>query len=97
MNHHLITERLNDVDDETLEVVLGALDHFVTSPMERSDVVDVQRMEGPHGRQDRWIAWLPRGWILTYRPHLNGPPPHAGRNIAVLDFRSVDDLANELM
>ena len=88
LNEHHIRAALAAVDQETWDVVTDALDAFIESPME-SGVVDVQQLEGQQGRLDRWVAWLPRGFVLTYRPYVNGPPPHAGKHVVVLDMRTL--------
>lgn len=50
---------------EVREDVADALDDILTSPMEPS-FTEVHRFK--LGSRERWVAWLPHGYILTYRP-----------------------------
>lgn len=92
LNHHHLTGALERITDPgTRELVIEALDALLLAPYE-PERLDVHKMHGmPPLAQERWIAWLPGGWYLTYRPYAPGPFPHANNNVVVLSMRHIDD------
>lgn len=84
-NEYRIVELLRQEDDEARGAVLDALDRILEDPFDPYGV-DVHKMRGKGAREDRRIAWLPRGFVLTYQPYLNGPPPLAGNHVSVVAF-----------
>lgn len=94
MNHHHIVDALQVASVDVRDDVLEALDDVLASPFEPT-AVEVHVFQAGAGGRERWVAWLPHGYVITYRPFLNGPPPLAGKHVAVHSFDRIDDLFAE--
>lgn len=92
LNHHHLTDALKRItQDDTRELVIDALEAVLESPFDPPSV-DVHQMHGrPPLSQERWIAWLPAGWYLVYRPYKQGPFPYPGPHVVVLAMRHLDE------
>ena len=71
------------------ERVIDALEAVLSSPLDPFDI-DVHLMHGrPPASEDRWVAWLPDGWYLVYRPYVDGPAPFVGNHVVVLGMKNI--------
>lgn len=89
-----MVDGLSDASDEVRADVADALDDILASPFEPT-ITEVHRMHA--SARERWLAWLPHGYVLTYRPHVDGPPPLLGNHVSVLDFRDFSAILGELL
>lgn len=89
-NDFRIVEALESEPQEVRDIVLDALDRILENPFEPENV-EVTMLRGPEARAERRIAWLPRGFILTYQPYFNGPPPLAGQHVSVVAMRKYNE------
>jgi hypothetical protein len=93
LNFHLVVEGLHVASVDAKDDVLDQLERIASSPFSPHGV-DAHRI-CVEGKQDRWVAWLAHGYVLTYRPYVAGPPPLASRNISVLAFGHLSDYEAE--
>jgi site-specific recombinase XerD len=75
LNFHLVVEGLHVASVDAKDDVLDQLERIASSPFSPHGV-DAHRI-CVEGKQDRWVAWLAHGYVLTYRPYVAGPPPLA--------------------
>lgn len=96
LNEWRIVERLAEHrEPEEVDDILDALEEVIKAPFEPNGL-DAYCLPSTSTRPERWVAWLPKQFVLTYRPYVNGPPPHAGKHVVVLAFNSFADIVREL-
>jgi hypothetical protein len=87
LNAHKLVEALQEEKDPGVQSeVLGSLEAVLASPFEPIGV-DTHILPATLHEEELRIAWLPKGYILTFRPYVSGPIPHAGQNVVVRDLR----------
>lgn len=91
LNQYRIVDALTAEDELAQEAVLDALDRILDNPYEPYGV-DVHVMKGAGARAGRMIAWLPRGFVLTYQTYDDGPPPLAGPHVSVVALMKYEGL-----
>lgn len=91
LNEGRLVEVLRSIEDpDDREFMEAALAAILEAPFDPQGVV-THELKATSRHQGVRVAWLPLGYLLTFRPVVNGPPPLAGDHIVVTAVRHQDD------
>lgn len=89
-NEHRLEEALSaEQSDSVVDDLLDALDALLLDPLSQAN-----RLRGTDRIPDSYVTLLPHQYIISYRAHPRGIPPHATPMLSVLHFGPGTELFN---
>lgn len=81
INPSAITDRMKSETDEDKSAVADAVEILLSDPFDPPGLI-AHRMRG-NNPDEKWVAYFPDDWYLTYTIHPDGLPPIGGKFVWV--------------